>query len=133
MENLSKPLKIGAIVLRTLMGLVFVGSSIVVLFNLAEPPADMPERAKTFMAGMTATGYLLYLLKINELISGLLLISGRYVALALVMIFPVTLNIFLYHVFVLPEGLPIAIFLLVANLILAYVYRDKYRPLFESK
>ncbi|MCB1139019.1 MAG: DoxX family protein [Leptospiraceae bacterium] len=131
MRNLSKPLKIVVIVLRSLMGLIFIASSVVVLFGLVEPPEDMPERVKTFQAGMEATGYMLYLIKIVELLCGILLVSGLYVALSAVIIFPITLNIFLYHVFVLPDGLPVAIFLLAVNLILAYVHRESYRPLFQ--
>lgn len=131
MRNLSKPWKIVVIVLRSLMGLIFIASSVVVLFGLVEPPEDMPERVKTFQAGMEATGYMLYLIKIVELLCGILLVSGLYVALSAVIIFPITLNIFLYHVFVLPDGLPVAIFLLAVNLILAYVHRESYRPLFQ--
>ncbi|MCB1170400.1 MAG: DoxX family protein [Leptospiraceae bacterium] len=133
MKELSKPWKIAVIVLRTLMGLIFIASSVVVLFGAVEPPADMPERAKTFQAGMEATGYMLYLIKVTELLCGILLVSGLYVALSALIIFPITLNIFLYHVFVLPDGLPVAIFLLAVNLILAYVHRDSYRPLFRRK
>lgn len=133
MKELSKPWKIAVIVLRTLMGLIFIASSVVVLFGAVEPPADMPERAKTFQAGMEATGYMLYLIKVTELLCGILLVSGLYVALSAVIIFPITLNIFLYHVFVLPDGLPVAIFLLAVNLILAYVHRDSYWPLFRRK
>lgn len=133
MSDLSKPLRIVVITLRTLMGLVFIASSVVVLFGIVQPPEDMPARARAFQDGMEATGYLMYLIKVAELLCGLLLVSGFYVALASVMIFPITLNILLYHIFVLPEGLPVAIFLFVVNLILAYVYREKYRPLFQPK
>ena len=133
METQSKALKITVIVLRSIMGLIYVASAIVVLLDIVEPPADLPARVQTFQDGMEATGYLLYLIKITELVCGLSLISGRYVALSTVMIFPITLNIFLYHVFVYPDGLILAVFLLAVNLLLAYVNGEKYRPLFKSK
>ncbi|MBU45669.1 MAG: DoxX family protein [Spirochaetaceae bacterium] len=133
MENLSKPWKIVVIVLRTIMGLIFIASAVVVLFGLVEPPTDMPENVQKFQDGMQATGYLLPLIKVTELICGILLVSGFYVALASVIIFPITLNITLYHLFVFEEGLPVALFLLAVNLILAYVNREKYRPLFQRK
>ncbi|MBR30391.1 MAG: DoxX family protein [Spirochaetaceae bacterium] len=126
-------MKITVIILRTLMGLVFIASAIAVLGGFAKAPPDLPEKVQTFQKGMEATGYLLYLIKITELICGLLLVSGRFVPLASVIFFPITLNIFLYHIFVFPQGLPLAIFLLVVNLVLAYVHREKYRPLFQAK
>ncbi len=133
MDQLNKPIKITVIVLRTLMGLIFIASSVVVLAEIVEPPTDLPPKVQTFQDGMEATGYLLYLIKVTELVCGLLLVSGRFVPLASVMIFPITLNIFLYHIFVYTEGLPVAIFLLVVNLVLAYVHRSSYSPLFKAK
>lgn len=86
-------MKIAIIIVRVLLGLIYVMSSIVVLFNLVKAP-EPTGAVKTFMEGMMATKYLLPFIKITELVCGLLLLSGRFVPLATVMIFPVTLNIF---------------------------------------
>ena len=125
-------MKIAIIVVRILMGLMFLFASIVVLFNLMPHP-EMKGNAKLFMDGITATGYFMTLLKTTELVCGLAFVVGRFVPLATVVIFPITLNILFYHVFVAPEGLPVAIPLMLGNLFLAYACRRNYRMLLAAK
>jgi putative oxidoreductase len=125
-------MKIAVIIVRILMGLMFVFSSIVVLFNLVPQP-ELKGAVKVFMEGMKASVYLLTLIKVTELVCGLAFLSGRFVPLATVVIFPVTLNILLFHVFVSPEGLPVAIALILANLFLAYACRRNYQGLLAAK
>jgi hypothetical protein len=50
-----------------------------------------------------------------------------------VIIAPVVVNIFLFHVFVDQSGLAVAVFLVAANTFLAYAHWDKFQPLFEAK
>ena len=122
-------MKIIALIIRVLMGLMFFFSSVVVLFNLAPMP-ELKGNVKLFMDGITVSVYLLPFIKITELICSLAFISGRFVTLATLIIFPIVLNIVFYHIFLAPEGLPIAILLLVGNLFLAYTYRRNYVSLF---
>ena len=124
-------MKIAIIVVRILMGLMFLFASIVVLFNLMPHP-EMKGNAKLFMDGITATGYFMTLLKTTELVCGLAFVVGRFVPLATVVIFPITLNILFYHVFVAPEGLPVAIPLMLGNLFLAYACRRNYKMLLAA-
>lgn len=125
-------MKIATIIVRILLGLIYVMASIVVLFNLVKAP-EPTGATKTFMDGIKATKYLLPFIKLTELTCGLLLLSGRFVPLATVMIFPVTLNIVFFHSFVAPEGLVTAIVLLAANLFLAYACRKNYQTLLAAK
>lgn len=120
---------------RILLGLLFFAAGLAGLLGLAEPPPDLPERLQTFNAGMMATGYFMTLLKATEFVCGLLLLSGFFVPLALVVLAPVVLNIFFVHAFMAPEGLPLAI---VAGLLLIYLaffakpYSDRIKPLFRK-
>jgi putative oxidoreductase len=125
-------MKITVIIVRVLMGLIFVAASIVFLFKLVPQP-ELKGSAKSFMEGIQAAGYFLPLLMGTELVCGLALVIGRFVPLATVVIFPITLHILLYHIFVAPEGLPVAIVLLLANLFLAYACRKHYEPLLAAK
>ncbi|MEO6034543.1 MAG: DoxX family protein [Verrucomicrobiota bacterium] len=125
-------MKIAVIVVRILLGLLFVFSSVVVLFKLVPQP-ELKGAVKTFMKGIEASVYLLPFIKITELVCGLAFLVGRFVALATVMIFPIVLNIFFYHLFLAREGLPVAVALLAANLFLAYAYRKSYVPMLAAK
>lgn len=125
-------MKIAVIIVRVLMGLLFLFASISVLFNLIQPP-ELTGKTKTFMDGVNASVYLMPLIKITELLCGIAFVSGFFVPLATVVIAPITLNILLYHIFVDTSGLPVAIFLVLANLFLAYANWDKFRPLLAAK
>lgn len=125
-------MKIAIIIVRILLGLLFVFSSVVVLFDLVAQP-ELEGDVKRFMEGLEASVYLIPLIKVVELVCGLAFVFGFFVPLATVIIFPVSLNIFLFHVFVDPAGLAIAIIVLLANLFLAFVCRNHYRPLFAAK
>jgi putative oxidoreductase len=125
-------MKIAVIIVRILMGLMFLFASVVVLFNLVQQP-ELKGTAKIFMEGMLATRYLLPLIKITELLCALAFLSGFFVPLAVVVIFPIVVNILFYNAFVMPEGLPVAILIFLADLFLAYAYRKHYQPLLAPK
>ena len=127
-------MKIAMIIVRTLMGLMFLFASVVVLFkiDMGKMP-EMSEANKTFMAGIMASGYLMTFIKVTELVCAIAFLIGRFVPLATVMIFPITLNILLTHIFVAPEGILTAALLLIGNLFLAWYYRKNYEPLFAMK
>lgn len=125
-------MKIAVIVVRVLMGLMFAFASIVVLFKLMPEPVQTGN-VKIFMEGMAASVYLMTTVKIFELLCALAFLSGRFVPLAAVVIFPIILNILLFHVFLEPSGLPIAILLMLGNLFLAYYYRDNYKAILAAK
>ena len=125
-------MKIASIIVRILMGLMFAFASIVVLFKLMPQP-EQTGNVKIFMDGMTASVYLMTTVKIVELVCAVAFLSGRFVALATVVIFPINLNILLFHVFLEPSGLAMAILLILGNLFLAYYYRDKYKSILAAK
>lgn len=125
-------MKIAMIIVRTLMGLLFLFGSITYFLNLITPP-PMEGAIKTFNEGLAASGYFFALLKVTELVCGVLLVTGRFVPLALVVLSPIIINIFFVHTVLDRNGLPVAIFLVLANIFLAYWYRDAFKPLLMSK
>jgi uncharacterized membrane protein YphA (DoxX/SURF4 family) len=125
-------MKIAVIIVRVLMGLLFLFASIVVLFKLFPQP-EQTGNVKIFMDGVNASGYLLPLIKITELLCGIAFVAGRFVPLATVVIAPIVVNIFFFHAFVDISGLPVAVFLVLANIFLAYANWDKFKPLLEAK
>jgi uncharacterized membrane protein YphA (DoxX/SURF4 family) len=114
------------------MGLLFLFASITVLFHLVPKP-ELTGVAKTFNDGLDAVGYFWYLLKITELVCGIAFVSGRFVPLATVVIAPIIVNIFMFNAFIDRTALPVAIFLVVANIFVAYYYRAAYSGLLRAK
>jgi putative oxidoreductase len=125
-------MKIAMLIVRTLMGLLFVFGSVVYFFDLFTPP-PMEGAIKSFNEGLAASGYFFTLLKATELVCGILLLTGRFVPLALVIVAPVIINIFMVHLLLDRSGLPVAIFLVLAEIFLAYYYRDAFAPLLTQK
>ena len=122
-------MKIAMLIVRTLLGLLFVFASVTFLFNLISPPPMPDGPLKSFNEGLAASGYFFMLLKVTELCCGILMLSGRFVPLALVVLAPISINIFMVHLTMARDGLPVAVFVVVSHLFLAYYYRDAFKPL----
>lgn len=113
---------------RVLLGLVFVvfGVNYFVPFMPAPP---MPPAALAFVTGMVGTQYFFPLLKSTEIAMGLVLLSGRFVPLALVVLAPIIINIAAFHTFVVPDP-TMPVLLLAPSLFLAWIWRGAFAPLF---
>ena len=120
------------LIARILLGLMFVFGGVTGLFELVAEP-EMGEEATAFMGAITDTGYLWPAIKVTEIVCGVLLILGVFVPLALVVLAPVVLNILLFHVFLEPSGIPIALFLVVLGLYLAHQHRESYSAVLQRK
>lgn len=128
----SKAVRITAIVSRIFLGLVFLVFGLNGFFNFL--PAPPPEGAAgAFIGGLAQSGYFFPLLKGTEVVIGILLIGNLFVPLALVMLVPINLNIFLFHVFLGPQGWQMGALLLLLNLLLAWHYRTYYRTVLTNK
>lgn len=125
-------MRIATIIIRILVGLIFLMASITYFLKLVEVP-PMEGDVKTFNEGIAAAVYMMPLIKTLEFICGILFVIGRYVALAAVVIFPITINIFLFHSFLAPDAMYMQIFLFIGNIFLLYAYREKYRLMFTPK
>lgn len=123
-------MRIAMIIVRTLMGLLFLFGAVTYFLNLFPPPS-LQSAMKAFTEGLAASGYFFTLLKVTELVCGLALLVGRFVPLALVIISPIIVNIFFVHLCLDRTGLPVAIFLVLANIFLAYCHRDAFKALLK--
>ena len=123
--------KYAPIVARSLLGLIFFvfGLNGFIHF-LPQPP--MPPAAGQFVGALVQSGYLFTLLKVIEVLSGALLLSGRFVPLALVLLAPIIVNIAAFHIFLSP-GYGMVVLLLGLELLLAWAYRDSFRALLQPR
>ncbi|HXW83130.1 MAG TPA: hypothetical protein VEJ86_01895 [Candidatus Binataceae bacterium] len=125
-------MKIAILIARLLLGLIFVvfGANGFLHFI---PNMTMPAAAGAFFGALFATGYMVPLLFATQLLGGVLLLIGRPVPFALALLAPVIVNIFLFHIFLDPGGLPLAIVVAVLELFLAWNYRTAFAPLFTAR
>jgi len=125
----SKTKSILVIMARLLLGFIFAVFGLNFFFPFIK--ALMPTGiAGAFVGGLFQSGYFFQFLKVIESLSGLLLLIGWFTPLVLVVLFPISLNIFLFHAFLEPAGVPIAGVIILLHLFLAWSYRSYYKPLF---
>ncbi|MDW3209431.1 MAG: hypothetical protein R8N23_06165 [Reichenbachiella sp.] len=125
-------MKTATIIIRVLLGLLFVFASGTYFLDLVPEP-ELTGNMKIFNEGLMAAGYIMPTVKALELICGLAFLTGRFVPLATVVIFPISVNILGVHSFLAPEGLAIALFVMLSNLFLAYRNWFHYKGLLERK
>ncbi|MEN9337608.1 MAG: hypothetical protein RLZZ500_2595 [Bacteroidota bacterium] len=123
-------MKITGIVIRILFGGLMVFASIAYFFQLvdAETPTDA---VKTMNDGFMATQYLFPLVKAIELLCGIGLLFNKFPRLTPLVLFPISINIFLVHLFIDRPNLAIGFFVLGANFFLLVQQRVYYRELFK--
>jgi len=124
-------MKIAGTIARYLLGIIFLvfGANGFLHFIPLPPP---PGLAGQFMVALFASHYLVVVFLL-ELIPAILLLAGRYVALALVLLGPVIVNIFLFHAFLAPEGLPLAVVVVVLWLLVFASVRSAFTGIFQAK
>ena len=100
---------------------------------LPQPSTPMPEGAVAFAGALMKTGYLFPLIMGTQVIVGALLLSNRFVPLALTLIAPIVVNIFAFHAFLAPSGVGLAAVVLALEVYLAWAYRKAYRPMLAMR
>ena len=124
------PLRYVTIVLRTLLGLLFVFSGLNGFLNFVKPPPDaMPQAALDLLGAFMKTGYLLPLIFGTQLLGGVLLLTNSFVPLALAILAPIIVNIVAFHLFLAPSGIGMAVFVVLVELYLAWAYRSSFRAM----
>jgi len=119
------------VIIRSLLGLVFLVFGLNFFLHFIPNPAE-PGPAGDFLGALYKTGYFLPMIGVTQIIGGALLLAGMVVPFALALLAPVVVNIFLFHAFLAPAGLPVALVVVALELILAWMYRDAFAPLFGS-
>ncbi|HEY4122674.1 MAG TPA: DoxX family protein [Byssovorax sp.] len=130
---MSKAAKYGATAARVVLGLEFFVFGLNGFLNFMPKPDHIPDKAAAFAGALFATGYFFPLLKGTEVVAGALLLSNRFVPLALAFLAPIVINIVAFHTVLEPSGAPIALITLALEIYLAWSYRAAYRPMLASR
>src|ERR1700737_101324 len=121
-------MKITTSIARILLGLIFLvfGLNGFLHFIPMPPPTGL---AGQFFGAIFASHYWVVIFGV-QILGGLLLLANRFVPLALVLLGPVIVNIFFFHALMAPEGLPLAIVVVVLWVILAVRYKQYLAGIF---
>lgn len=116
---------------RIVLGLILVLFGLNKFLNFMPAPEFSPE-AMGFFGALLETGYMMPLVALVEIISGALLLAGRYVPLALLLLAPVVVNIVLFHLFLDLASIPPALLVTVLWLVLVFAHRDTWKHVLQA-
>jgi hypothetical protein len=97
--------------------------------HLIHPPTS--ERGVQFEHALQAAGFFWPFMKSIEVIGALCLLTNRAPAFGVAVLSPIVAVIVLFHLFLNPQGLPIAIILFVCWMLLLRRYAGNFAPLFK--
>ncbi|HEV7402349.1 MAG TPA: hypothetical protein VGO11_05460 [Chthoniobacteraceae bacterium] len=119
---------------RVLLGLPLVVFGLNLFFHfIPDPKTPISAPAMAFAGALAQSGYMMPLIGLTLLVAGVLLVSNRFVPLALAIFAPFILNSSAFHVFLEHSGLPMAGVFLALELYLAWAYRAAFRPMLAAK
>lgn len=116
---------------RTILALVLLMFGLNKFLNFMPFP-PMPEDAHKFMGALMESGYIMYIVAIVEILSGVFLLINKFSNFWLIVIFPILLNAFLFHLFLDIAGIVGALFAISLNIFLIIKSFEVYRVLFTS-
>jgi putative oxidoreductase len=124
-------MKIAVLISRILLGLLFLVFGLNGFLNFLHGP--MPTGlAGQYLAVMGGTLYLHFVFLV-QIVGGVLLLSGQFIPLALVLLGPVIINILLFHVSMQPSGLPPGLFAALLWFIIFFGVRRAFAGIFAQK
>ncbi|SDB88309.1 DoxX protein [Williamwhitmania taraxaci] len=119
------------LVLQILLGLMLVVFGLNKFFGFLPMPA-MPGPAGNFMGALLATGYMIKMVGVIEVLVGALLLLRKFVALSLVFLAPISVNIVAFHLFLDLPGIGGAAVVAILNLNLLIVYRAAFKGILKN-
>lgn len=119
------------VIVRVLLGLEFVVFGANAFLHFMGPMPEMQGQAGAFITALVSSGYM-SVVAVLQILGGLcLLLGARFVPLGLTLLGPVLVNIVLFHVFLMPQGLGMAVVDSALALFLLWIYRYKFPAIFQ--
>src|SRR5436309_6724724 len=125
-------MKIVILIARLLLGLIFVVFGLNGFLNFLSM-GPMPTGLAGQFIGALFMSHYYWIVAGLQVIGGLLLVANRFVPLALVLLGPIIVNILLYHLFLNPAGIGLAIAVTILWFVVFYGHRQYFSGIFVQK
>jgi len=123
-------MKIATIIARVLLGLIFVVFGSNAFLNFI-PMKEMPQGLAGDYVKVFATSGYINVIGAMQLLSGLLLLIGRFVPLALTILAAMIFNILTFHLLMAPKDIGPGVIVTIAELFLVWRYRSAFAGLLQ--
>ena len=125
-------MKIVALIARLLLGLIFVVLGLNGFLNFLSMGPMPTGLAGQFIGALVASHYF-WVVAALQIAGGALLLVNRFVPLGLVLLGPVIVNILLYHLFLNPAGIALALVVTILWFIVFYAHRQYFSGIFVQR
>ncbi len=126
-------MKIAVFTSRIVLGFIYLVFGLDYFLHFIPYQPLHTGKTGAFIAGLKGIGYFYPMIKIIQITGGLSLLSNRYAPFFAVVLFPISLNVLLFHTILVPSGWLMGVALMLPNLILGYGYRRYYSGMFTAK
>lgn len=90
------------------------------------PAPEMSGSADQLMSALVGAGYFMPIIGVVMILTGVSLVMKHHSALMLVIMAPITLNIFLFNLMLAPANMAISVVLILLHIIMLYAFRGSY-------
>jgi len=125
--------KTTVLISRILLGFIYLVFGLDYFLHFIPYQPLHTGKTGAFIAGLKGVGYFYPMIKIIQIAGGLSLLFNRYAPFFAVVLFPISLNVLLFHTILVPSGWLMGVTLMVPNLLLGYGYRKYYSGMFTAK
>jgi putative oxidoreductase len=126
-------MKKATMIFRVLLGFLYLVFGLDYFLHFIPYQPMHTGAAADLKSGLMGTGYIYPMMKIIQIVAGISLLIDRYAPFSAVVLFPISLNVLLFHTILVPSGWLMGVFLMVPNLFLGYAYRKYYAGMFVKK
>ena len=124
-------MKITIVIARFLLGLIFLVFGLNGFLHFI--PASLPSgTAGQFVGALFVSNYLVVIFLL-QIAAAILLLTNRYIPLALTLLAPVVVNILLFHVLMALSGLPLALVVTVLWFVVFLSVRSAFTGLWQQR
>ncbi|MEO3406407.1 hypothetical protein AAFN85_21015 [Mucilaginibacter sp. CAU 1740] len=126
-------MKITVLISRVLLGIIYLIFGLDYFFKFIPYQPLHPGVTGAFVAGLKGVGYFYPMIKSIQILGGLSLMFNRYPAFSAVVLFPISLNVLLFHTILVPSGWLMGVTLMLPNVLLGVGYWRYYKAMFTMK
>ncbi len=119
-------------IVRVLLGLAFLLFGLNGFLNFMPAPKDMPQDIMSVMSALMNAGYL-KVVSGTEVLVALMLLTNRFVPLALTLLAPILVGILTFHIAMQPATIGPGIVVTMMELYLAWAYRGAFRTMLAAR
>jgi putative oxidoreductase len=123
-------MKVAVVIARVLLGLVFLVFGLNFFFHFI-PQQPMAGDAGTMGMLMFQHGWFKFF-GLLYVVAGVLLLIGKYVPVGLVILGPILVNILLFHLTLVRDGIQVGLVCAVLEIFLIYAYWHAFRGIFTA-